>query len=338
MSSTGPKKMSRRSFLDGCLAGVPLAAAVAGCATTEAGSKAQPEENGERVQFVAKRPSQFRILQLTDIHYFGNRAEVSNERTNELIREILAKTAPDLVMITGDLWADNEHGLGERHMRYSIAQFESWGVPWAYTWGNHDKLSDYPVGHQAFAAAKNSYYRGDGTNGNYAIDIVTPEGRRFLQLVCLNTNTKGAGDEQRAWLCTLAQADPGPVPRLAFFHIPLKQYADVWDSGEATGLKGEAVCLEEENGATLPLLKELGVRACFCGHDHVNDYSGTLDGVELVYGRAAGGYGADRVDRGGKVIEFNGETGAYRWFSVTRKDAEWHPEPGKRLEIPDNDK
>jgi len=304
VSSTGPKKLSRRSFLDGCLATVPLAAAVAGCTTTEAERRdAESKENGDRAQFVAKHPSRFRILHLTDLHYFGNRPEVSNECTNELIREIVADTAPDLVMITGDLWADNEDGLGERHMRYSIAQFESWGVPWAYTWGNHDKLSDYSAGHDAFATAHNSYYRGVEASGNYAIDIVTPEGRRFLQLLCLNTNTKGAGDEQRAWLRTLAQADPEPVPRLAFFHIPLKQYADVWDSGAAAGIKGEAVCLEEENGATLPLLSELGVRACFCGHDHVNDYSGTVDGVELVYGRAAGGYGADRVDRGGKVIE-----------------------------------
>ena len=49
------------------------------------------------------------------------------------------------------------------------------------------------------------------------------------------------------------------------------------------------------------------MRACFCGHDHVNDYGGVLDGIELVYGRATGygGYGGDYVDKGGKLITVN---------------------------------
>jgi 3',5'-cyclic AMP phosphodiesterase CpdA len=316
-------------FLDGCLASVPVAAALAGMANAA--------EPADRVSFEVKNPARFRILQLTDLHYVTDRPEVSKEKTNALIRELLEKTQPDLVMITGDLWADNEGGLGVQQMHEAIAEFDSWGLPWAYTWGNHDKLDDFSVGHKAFAEGKNSLYRGVETNGNYAIDLATADGKRIAQLVCLNTTTKGLGDEQRAWLHGLALADGEAIPRLAFFHIPLKQYADIWDSEVASGIKGEAVCLEEENGSSLAALKEAGVRACFCGHDHVNDYSGVADGIELVYGRATGGYGADRVDKGGKVIDFNCETGEYQWYSVTRKEAEWHPQPGSRVEVPKKD-
>ena len=65
------------------------------------------------------------------------------------------------------------------------------------------------------------------------------------------------------------------------------------------------------------------MRACFCGHDHVNDYGGVLDGIELVYGRATGygGYGGDYVDKGGKLITVNCETGDYSYQSVPFKQA-----------------
>lgn len=36
------------------------------------------------------------------------------------------------------------------------------------------------------------------------------------------------------------------------------------------------------------VMKELGIKAGFCGHDHNNDFGGELEGVELVYGRKTG--------------------------------------------------
>lgn len=45
----------------------------------------------------------------------------------------------------------------------------------------------------------------------------------------------------------------------------------------------------------------------FCGHDHTNDFSGTLHGIKLCYGRASGynTYGKEGFMRGSRVIQLN---------------------------------
>ncbi len=284
-------------------------------------------------------PKRFRILQLTDLHFFSHEKEVRdafNVRAVENMHKLVKETKPDLVIVTGDVWSENPGGEGEARMRYAIGHFESLGVPWAFTWGNHDQVSDYPVAHEALAAARHSLYRGTDSDGNYVINIEDASRKRVWQIVCLNTHRDGLQQPQRQWMQELVKADPEPVPRFAFFHIPLKQYDDIWKNGTALGMKGEDVCMEKEDGSSLAVLKAAGVRACFCGHDHQNDYSGMSDGVELVYGRVsrAGGYGADIFPKGGKLITVNCRTGRYEWVSVTPDGKRWHPKPGEHREIP----
>ncbi len=296
---------------------------------------AASETDGARITL--RRAGAFRILQVTDIHFYNGKAPrhaPENAATIKTLTQLVAQTQPDMLMVTGDLWPNNRDGMGEQYMRYAIEQFESLGVPWGYVWGNHDELPDFAVGHKAFAEAKNSLYRGAASDGNYVIDVMTQDGKRVWQLVCLNSKVEGLGSEQQAWLRALAERDRQPVHRLAFYHIPLKQYDDVWTSGAATGFKAEKVCLEKEDGSTLPFLKALGVKAGFCGHDHVNDYSGVVNGVELVYGRATGtgGYGIPHLRRGGKLISLSRWTGGYRWVSVTEDGKKWHPKRGERID------
>ena len=284
-------------------------------------------------------PSRFHILQLTDLHFFSREKDTwdtFNKRTVDNMRKLVRLAKPDLVIVTGDVWSEDQGGLGETHMRYAVEQFEALGVPWAFTWGNHDQLPNYAIGHEAFAKAKNSLYRGGDSDGNYVIDVVDAHDRRVWQIVCLNSHQDGIRGEQHQWLRSLAKADAQPPPRFAFFHIPLKQYDEVWKNGVATGIRGENVCMEKEDGSTLPILKSLGVKACFCGHDHQNDYSGVADGVELVYGRVsrAGGYGADIFPKGGKLITVDCRKGRYEWESLTSEGVPWRPKPGERIEIP----
>lgn len=171
------------------------------------------------------------------------------------------------------------------------------------------------------------------------IDVLDKRGSRVCQLVCMNSEDDGLGPLEQAWMKQLAEdtadsGDPQP-PRYAFFHIPIKQYAEIWDNGAASGIKGEEPCIEKEDGSSFAYLKMLGVRACFCGHDHVNCYSGVIDGVDLVYGRAAGGYGADRVPKGGSRITINCRTGHFEWAVLIPGAPKWKPRPGKRVTIPE---
>jgi hypothetical protein len=55
------------------------------------------------------------------------------------------------------------------------------------------------------------------------------------------------------------------------------------------------------------------VLACFVGHDHINDYEGTLDGVDLCYGRGSGYdcYGREGYRKGARLITLREEVRGY---------------------------
>ncbi len=329
-----------------CLALVALSCFQPGQHAYAAGVTIVPEkDDGNVCATAAPESGSFRILQVTDLHYAfyeeeGKiRPELRCAETNLMMEILIAQTKPDLLMVTGDVWPENEDELGVHYMRYAISRFEKLGVPWAFVWGNHDRVSDYPAAHKELAAARNSLYRGAAGDGNYTIDIVRPNGTRAWQLVCLNSKMDSMGQEQQAWMKTLVARDKAPVPRMAFFHVPLKQYEGIWTSGVATGFRSEQACTASEDGSTLPVFRAIGVKATFCGHDHINDYSGVVDGVELVYGRCTGSiaYGTPHLPKGGKLITLNLRKGTYAWASVTPDGKKWHPKRGERIEKPKPD-
>jgi len=278
----------------------------------------------EVVKLQVRNPRSIKVLQMTDLHFFLGEQPFwtnANKKISEEMHKLVQMTKPDMVIITGDLWRDSPPEKLEEFMRFAVSQCEALGVPWAFTWGNHDRVNDRQAAHELLTKARNSLYRGATSDGNYIVDMVDRRGRALWQILCLNSGDAGIGAEQKEWLKRINQISPkkGKVPpRLAAFHIPLKQYDDIWETGFARGIKYEKVCSEKENGSSLAILKNAGVHACFCGHDHVNDYSGVIDGVELIYGRTTGvgGYDAMQVPNGGKLYILNGRTGKYSWKSV----------------------
>ena len=207
-------------------------------------------------------------------------------------------------------------------MRRAIAACEALGKPWGFAWGNHDTVDDYAAAHRELAGAKNSLYRGGAHDGNYAIEIVGRHGKPKMATGLSQYHAaRHSGKTTPVAAGVHGQARPpqgdGPIPAFVLFHIPVRQYDLIWQNGSASGIKMETVCSEQEDGSSLELLRSFGnVRACFCGHDHVNDYySAILDGIELVYGRATGygSYGRERVRKGAKLITVNCETGRYAW-------------------------
>ncbi|KAI7246696.1 hypothetical protein KC345_g12039 [Hortaea werneckii] len=95
------------------------------------------------------------------------------------------------------------------------------------------------------------------------------------------------------------------LPALAFFHIPLPEYAEMWSTQVCYGQKLEQVCAPVLNSGLFTALVEMGdVAGTFCGHDHINDFTGSLHGIRLSYGRATGynTYGREGFMRGARVI------------------------------------
>lgn len=330
--------LSRRTFLAASTSA--LFSAILPTDALHAASSAPTWEKRLRVSNAAS----IKLLQFTDIHFFHSALKLpkieerKRLKTQEDIRRMIDHAKPDVLAVTGDLWHDNPEGHGAEFMQYAVAQIDSWGIPWLFTWGNHDQLDDYDVGHAAFASARNSLYGGAENEGNYVLTVEDASGRESAQLFCLNTRNTGMDDKARKFV---ADADNllrnnAPMPmRLAAFHIPLRDYADCWDNGAARGIIGENVCFEQEDRAALPVLKEAGIQAVFCGHDHVNDYAGLHHGIELIYGRATGhnGYGAPEVPKGGKLFTLDAGAKNLYWESIFPDGKTWRPGDALRQDI-----
>lgn len=325
-----------------------LGTAVTGCMTGRTGTVPVNKDDLPYVsRLCVKKPGAMRMLQMTDIHLFSAEApfwDQMNKKTVADMQALVAATKPDFVFITGDLWRDHPPEKLDEFARYAIGQCGSLGVPWAYVWGNHDQVENRALIEDLLTKAPNALYRGAGSNGNYVLNLEDRHGRVVWQILCLNTETTGMGTAQQAWLKSLQEDINGGMktvpPRMAAFHIPLKQYDSVWASGVARGIKCERVCFEQEDGSSLAVLKSLGVKACFCGHDHVCDYSGVVDGVDLIYGRSTGrgGYGGLQVRKGGKLYTLDGHTGKYRWESVLLDGSRWVPGAGEHTDKTPADK
>ncbi|NEN85275.1 metallophosphoesterase family protein [Paenibacillus elgii] len=296
----------------------------------------------------------FTIVQFTDVHMkSGGDAD---RRTLELMEHILEAEQPDLVYFTGDVIEDKECDDPLSRFDRAVSVVEKRRIPWAVVFGNHDtemkitrqQLMDKVSGYEyALAVSGPSDIAGEG---NYVLEVQDATGRPAALLYgfdsgCMSTlpHVQGygwIGRDQIDWFVRQSAAytsDNGgtPLPALAFFHIPLPEYAEVWEREVCHGHKYENVCCPKINTGLFAALVEMGdVMGTFAGHDHVNDYSGTLHGVRLCYGRATGynTYGRDDFPRGARIIRLReGERGFESWLrladgTVVTEQPEHRPE------------
>lgn len=330
-------EISRRTFMSLSATGVLASSLAQGqnaVTTTPSWARKLQVANASEVQ----------VLQFTDVHFFNGvnrwpkREERQRNETADDMRRLVDHAKPDVLLVTGDLWHENPEGRGEEFMTFAIEQCDGLGVPWAFTWGNHDQVSDYAVAHGALATAKHSLYGGAKNEGNYVVTLQGKDGQRLAEMFCLNTRDTGVDDKARQFVkeasSALDAAGQHPM-RLGAFHIPIKQYQDVWDNGTARGIIGEDVCMEAENRSSLAVFHEAGIQAVVCGHDHVNDYSGVMEGVDMIYGRATGhsGYGGNNVPKGAKLYTFDPAQKTYKWVSLLPDGTTWQPGMDERTDI-----
>ena len=89
------------------------------------------------------------------------------------------------------------------------------------------------------------------------------------------------------WLNRTVRALPA-VPSLAFVHVPVPEFMEVWNKGLARGSKHEDVNCPMHDSGFFRTAKELNITAIYSGHDHDNNYEGVLNGVRLAYGHKTG--------------------------------------------------
>ncbi|HHX71649.1 MAG TPA: hypothetical protein GX701_01830 [Clostridiales bacterium] len=74
----------------------------------------------------------------------------------------------------------------------------------------------------------------------------------------------------------------GPVPAMAFFHIPLPEYTDAWLFEPCLGDRGEHVTAATLNSGFFAAAMEQGdIKGMFVGHDHTNSFAANVFGITL---------------------------------------------------------
>ncbi|MBD0378959.1 metallophosphoesterase family protein [Paenibacillus sedimenti] len=297
-------------------------------------------------QLAFREDRSFTIVQFTDLHWKNGGFE--DQQTRGLMEEVLEAEQPDLVVFTGDIIYTGyvtpgdpvcEHPL--QAFRDAVHAVEVRGIPWAVVFGNHDTESIITRGELMETVLEHPHtvtQRGPAEVngiGNYALHITGTDGTTaaalyFFDSGCLSPVPHVPGydwirPDQIQWYAgesvKLREQMNGVVlPALAFFHIPLQEYKEVWESVPCYGNKFEDVCCARLNSGLFASMVELGdVMGTFAGHDHINDYWGELQGIRLCYGRATGynTYGKEGFTRGARIIRLRqGERSFETWLRL----------------------
>ena len=255
----------------------------------------------------------FKILQITDLH-FGVESDL--ELQLGILKKSINEAMPDLIILTGDNFMYSNKSIVKALVSTlneeckALSSSRGMLTKFAITFGNHDNQGDYPryfinetiksyttndgseIADGKFAAFVD--YEDDNIFGltNYFIDIVSPTDENDVKyrIHIIDSNTyKNVGMKYKydvihkeqllhaKAIYESATADKDYIG-LAFFHIPLHEYAEAWAQFEASGrdeslgqgVYEEGVLSPYENNGSYTYLRDANISAFFAGHDHIN--------------------------------------------------------------------
>jgi hypothetical protein len=268
----------------------------------------------------------FKILAFGDVHW--DKASDKDKATLRAMETIVEAERPDLVIYTGDNCLSDRLDDVERGYRQLTEPVVRRKIPWAATLGNHDAerggISRRDVFSSMLGQPGNLSRLGPSDihgYGNFILPIMDPVGKKRAALVYVldsNAYYKRGGLETYDWIhqdqiqwyryCseTYRKKNRGQyLPSYAFCHIPLPEFAWVHTNRTTVGVKQEDVCGSAINGGlAATILDHRDIKALFCGHDHVNDFISSFDGLWLGYvrGISYNTYGKDNYAKGSRVI------------------------------------
>ena len=263
------------------------------------------------------------------------RTENFDALCGDQIRSLVAQTTPDMIFITGDITYGSFDDNGNT-LRYICTLMDSFKIPWAAVFGNHDNESEMGVDWQCEQLEKSEYCmfrRGEVTgNSNYSIGIaVGGELVRVLHMVDSNgcVTKRGIYDDQieliKANSNAIKSAQGRVVSAFVACHIPVDCFAKAemakgyctderrfYSIGvDVKADKGDFGCKYEDPSKSiiktpdgfLPLLRECGVDGFFVGHCHKINTCIEYDGIKWVYGLKTGQYDYQNLGQlGGTLI------------------------------------
>lgn len=285
---------------------------------------------------------EFKIMQLTDIHIGGTKkTEEEDLKAFQAMYKLVKYAKPDLIVVTGDLvYSKLEVTHSSDNMNSFVmlcSFFENMGVPWTFTFGNHDteglaKSEELINTTQLYEKCLYQYKDSLGGRTNLFINIRDRENRILQSLVLFDSGeyTDGEGydaisEEQIQWyekrILELSNEQGEVVPSMLFFHIPIQEWKMIYEKYTENspdikyfyGRIGEKICSSAKTNTLLSKIFELNsTKAIFVGHDHLNDLSVEYGGVRFTYGKSIDYLAYDGIEdveyqRGGTLITINND-------------------------------
>ena len=204
---------------------------------------------------ITKTTDDFKILHLTDIHIGGSLYSYNKDlKALKACYAEIEHTHPDLVVVTGDMCFPMGIMSLSLNNTAPVEQFAAFmrnvGIPWAFTYGNHDTERMSTANKSELDEVyKSLSYKTSGTllypyvqpdimgRNNQLIEIRNADGSLNTGLFMIDSNAyTGEGinvydyihDDQVDWYADEVErmkAEAGhTVNSLVFFHIPLQEY------------------------------------------------------------------------------------------------------------------
>nr|BAH56836.1 AT5G57140 [Arabidopsis thaliana] len=291
----------------------------------------------------------FKILQVADMHFgmgmitrcrdvLDSEFEYCSDlNTTRFLRRMIESERPDLIAFT------------------AIGPAIEYGIPWAAVLGNHDhestlnrlelmtflSLMDFSV--SQINPLVEDETKGDTMRlidgfGNYRVRVYGAPGSVLANSTVFDLFFFDSGDReivqgkrtygwikesQLRWLQdTSIQGHSQRIhvnpPALAFFHIPILEVRELWYTPFIGQFQEGVACSIVQSGVLQTFVSMGNVKAAFMGHDHVNDFCGTLKGVWFCYGGGFGyhAYGRPNWHRRARVIEAKLGKGRDTWEGI----------------------
>ena len=336
--------LDRRAFLKSSAAiGLTgLAVTVPSLGAMAKGKKETPKPEPSVTASFTFKNGKFKILQITDTHYFLNDKRCDRVKPN--VTEMIEKEQPDLIIHSGDIIGNGgKMTNGEESVREVLGWIADYKIPFAVALGNHD--GETGISREGiFKIIKTIPYNiNKGVEGIYGdsndvIALASQEGGVPEWVFYLfdtgnktDINVVEGRDYDfihhdqigwyRGWSERFREMNGGkPIPSIAFFHIPLPEFGYAFRDMKRIikGNMGEDPAVPAINSGLFTNFKEMrDVVAISCGHDHDNDYAMKWKEMFLMYTRFSGG---DTVynnikPNGARVFEFTeGESGCRSWI------------------------
>ena len=293
-----------------------------------------------------KRFSGVKLLQLTDMQFIDASQSRTPDRLKEnekkewvtenfdllcgnQIKSLVAQARPDIIFITGDMVYGEFDDSGRFFTRF-CEFMESFEIPWAPVFGNHDNETKKGVVWQCEMLEKCKYClfkRGNVSgNGNYVVGIAHGDKLVNVMYMLDSNGCAGSQDEnviryagiypdQKDFIKNrgeeIRRVQGNTVPSIVAFHIPTVDFIEaekakgyttegrkVYNIGvDVPARDGDFGCNCEyfksgaiEAAGLKRVLKDICAKGVFVGHYHCINTCILYDGIKWTFGLKTGKY------------------------------------------------